>query len=30
MIRLQSIREKETYIKVRNTNMKLPDEHPHE
>ena len=30
MIKLQSIREKETYIKFRNTNLKLPDEQPHE
>jgi hypothetical protein len=30
MIKLQSIREKETYIKLRNTNLKLPDEQPHE
>jgi hypothetical protein len=30
MIKLQSIREKETCIKLRNTNLKLPDEQPHE
>jgi hypothetical protein len=30
MIKLQSIREKETYIKFRNTNLKLLDEQPHE
>jgi hypothetical protein len=30
MIKLQSIREKKTYIKLRNTNLKLPNEQPHE
>jgi len=30
MIKLQSIREKKTYIKLRNTNLKLPDKQPHE
>ena len=30
MIKLQSIREKETYIKVRKRNIKLSDEQPHE
>ena len=30
MIKLQSIREKETYIKLRNTNLNLPDEQPNE
>jgi hypothetical protein len=30
MIKLQSIRENETYIKLRNTNLKLSDEQPHE
>jgi hypothetical protein len=30
MIKLKSIREKETYIKLRNTNLKLLDEQPHE
>jgi hypothetical protein len=30
MIKLQSIREKETYIKLRHTNLKLPNEQPHE
>jgi hypothetical protein len=30
MIKLQSIVAKETYIKLRNTNLKLPDERPHE
>jgi hypothetical protein len=29
MIKLQSIREKETYIKLRHTNLKLPNEQPH-
>jgi hypothetical protein len=30
MIKLKSIGEKETYIKLRNTNLKLSDEQPHE
>jgi hypothetical protein len=30
IIRLQSISEKETYIKLRKTNLKLSDEQPHE
>jgi hypothetical protein len=30
MIKIHSIREKETYIKVRNRNIKLSDEQPHE
>jgi hypothetical protein len=30
MIKLQAIREKEIYIKLRNTNLKLRDEQLHE
>jgi hypothetical protein len=30
MIKLQSIGEKKTYIKLRNTNLKLSDKRPHE
>jgi hypothetical protein len=29
MIKLQSIGEKKTYIKLRNINLKLSDEQPH-
>jgi hypothetical protein len=30
MIKLQSIREKDIYKKLRHTNLKLPNEQPHE